>query len=427
MTKTVSLPEVPGSGNELEDYVAALFQASGHFVEKQVVEADPLDLLELDIVTTMYTKSNFQKRLIEVKGGKWGYTDLFKVVGWMQYLNVPLGGFFVTDWFDLINSAEKMKPLGLDVVQYGDFKAAPAQFESDGFGTPASSDLVELWRHSYNLERALIKQVFDGAKTGVEGAKSAKSYYKLVNNGTFFVRTPEEALNLLYSAYKDHPKISLGYALELDGGDFDPHAVGVQSPTYRQALRGGHPAVQACMYLEQRARLSILKSAVDYALLHPQGPPAIEKGTFTWGDLDFHVLPATFKSGLKWLMEQDHYALYPTFWQQFMWGWGGLYLTDREDEEFAWMSKHSGIPAHEIPTALEAFDHFFPMGGWWFEPGTAPVRILKMTPYLFQGIGAHHRRVEYGEPELAKLNLGDFGTQVLGSRINKTVDFLLAT
>ncbi|MEV7395688.1 hypothetical protein [Aeromicrobium sp. NPDC092404] len=426
MTKTVSLPEIPGSGDELEDYVAALFQASGHFVEKQVVEADPLDLLELDIVTTMYSKTKFAKRLVEVKGGKWGYGDLFKVVGWMEYLNIPVGAFFVKDWFDLGNSAERFQPLGLDVVQYGNFETAADQFEAEGFGQFADPELVGLWRHSYNVERALVQCVFKGAKTGHEGAKSAKSYYKLVNNGTFFARTPEESLNLLYAAYKEHPKISLGYALELDGGTFDPHASGVQSDAYTRAMRGGEfPEVQACMYLEQRARLSILKSAVDYALLHPQGPPALKEGTFTWGDLDFHVLPQSFKSGLEWLMAQDNYALYPTFWQQFLWGWGGFYLTDREAEEFEWMSKYSGIPAAEIPIALEAFDHFFPWAGWFTSLGSAPIRWLKLTPFLFQGIGAHHRRSQYSTPELSNLSLGDFGTHLLGSRINTTVDFLL--
>ncbi len=66
--RVVELPDIPGAGEELEDYVAALFQASGHFVEKQLVESDPADLLELDIVSTDYTHDEAVRQLIEVKG-----------------------------------------------------------------------------------------------------------------------------------------------------------------------------------------------------------------------------------------------------------------------------------------------------------------------------------------------------------------------
>jgi hypothetical protein len=30
----VKVPDIPGAGEELEDYIAALFQASGHYVER---------------------------------------------------------------------------------------------------------------------------------------------------------------------------------------------------------------------------------------------------------------------------------------------------------------------------------------------------------------------------------------------------------
>ncbi|MFF5939018.1 hypothetical protein [Streptomyces sp. NPDC012508] len=52
--KVVTLPEIPKAGEDLEDYIAALFQASGHFVEKQIIERDPADILELDIFATYY-------------------------------------------------------------------------------------------------------------------------------------------------------------------------------------------------------------------------------------------------------------------------------------------------------------------------------------------------------------------------------------
>ncbi|MFD5891708.1 hypothetical protein ACFWHQ_37905 [Streptomyces sp. NPDC060334] len=69
--KVVTLPESP-KGEELEDYIAALFQASGNFVEKQIIERDPADILELDIFSTNYGPEQAVRRLIEVKSGRWG-------------------------------------------------------------------------------------------------------------------------------------------------------------------------------------------------------------------------------------------------------------------------------------------------------------------------------------------------------------------
>src|SRR5688572_33375598 len=85
----VTLNPIPGPGTDLEHYVAALFQASGHYVEKSVIHRDPpAELLELDIVATDYFVDPVRSTLVEAKGGKqWGYPDLFKMLGWMRYLN----------------------------------------------------------------------------------------------------------------------------------------------------------------------------------------------------------------------------------------------------------------------------------------------------------------------------------------------------
>ena len=60
VNKSVSLSDIPKAGDELEDYVAALFRIWS-LREKSVVEADPLDLLELDIVATTYAQKSSQK------------------------------------------------------------------------------------------------------------------------------------------------------------------------------------------------------------------------------------------------------------------------------------------------------------------------------------------------------------------------------
>jgi hypothetical protein len=283
------------------------------------------------------------------------------------------------------------------------------------------------------VERRFAKLIHKRARNGEEGARAAKTYQRQINNGTFFARAPEESLAMLYEAYGKHPKLTRGYAHELDGDSFDPQSDSAVSASYNAMFEGKYPELQACAYLEHRARLSILKAAVDYALAHPDGAPELilEDGkNWVFQGLTYHALPATFHSGMTWLREQPSFRRYAIFWQQLLWGWGGFYLDDREEQEFEWMSTYSGIPADEISTALEAFDRFFPIpSGWFITAGATDVRMVKMVPWIFQGIGAHHRRVQYrlnDQRDLSGLNPSSWYTlRDLGKRINCTIDFLL--
>lgn len=80
------LPAVP-RGKYLEDYVAALLQQSGYFVEKSAIERGETEVLELDIVTTQYVQQIPNRVLFEVKSGAWGFSDIFKLLGWQTYLS----------------------------------------------------------------------------------------------------------------------------------------------------------------------------------------------------------------------------------------------------------------------------------------------------------------------------------------------------
>src|SRR5215468_11431976 len=93
----IALPRIPASGRDLEDYVAGLFQTAGYFVEKNIRQRDVADVLELDAVATSYDGPRPTSVLAEAKGGRWGFTDIFKVAGWMAYLGIERGGFFVKD------------------------------------------------------------------------------------------------------------------------------------------------------------------------------------------------------------------------------------------------------------------------------------------------------------------------------------------
>lgn len=425
---TVELTEIPEPGDDLEDFVAALYQSAGYFVEKSLQERAPDEVLELDLVATYYSPKSSAAVLAEVKGGGWGYPDVFKVVGWMNYLDQKQGAFFFrsSNKANLAAMSSRMEAIGLKLIELHDFTRAEDIFEQAGMGQVAAPELVSLWRHSYQIHRRLVKLVHQRSKTAgdAEGPKAAFEYQRLINDGTFFARSPLDSLSMLYAAYKEHPRLTLSCASEIAGDKFDPY-----TPTQAGALlineaflEGKHAFLQACMFLEQRARLAILKAAVDYVI------QAGDTGEPTgWGALVLQSLPKTFHDGLSWLRSQPTMERYPVLWQQFLWGWGGFYLSGREEQEFDWMSRYSGVPKHEVPSALEAFDKFFPpgMGGSWLRtPGWTEVKVTVLTPMIYEGLGAHHRRQQYALEGFGGLGSGYTGSDLVKWN-NCTVEFLL--
>lgn len=426
----VTLSDIPTTATELEHYVAALFQAAGYYVEKNLIDRAPSDVLELDVVATDYFDQAPRSRLIEAKGGGWGWTDLFKMLGWMKYLDMSEGTLFVKTSSDkpLNVMKKKMGDHNLGVVCLDSFEAPFRDFTGAGFGSPRP-ELVPLFRFSYDVERRLSQIVIDAAKAGVlDAAKAALHYQRLVNDGTFFAGSTFERLVMLYEAYKEHPKLTLAAAAEMGGEPFDPQTVATKNSMLRAALLRGHsPFLQACMFNEHRARLALLKGAVDLTCERPEGltPGTVVDGEFDWDLFLFQTLPATFREGQAWLAQQPNFHLYAVFWQQLLWGWGGFFLEHRAEEEFAWMAEYSGIPVEEIPTALEAFDRVFPIpDGWFRTPGPTDIRVVAMVPWQFQGIGAHHRRCHYDIENLDDLGGRGYTASDLGRRISETVKIL---
>lgn len=431
--RAIKLTDVPAAGTDLEDYVASLFQSSGYYVEKSLVERDPDDVLELDIVATHYTNQLPESILVEAKGGKWGYTDIFKVCGWMHYLNQTRGAFFVTkdQSKDLERVKARVAQMGIKLVQLDDFTRAVATFEAAELGSPANDSLVLLWRFSSMVERTLIRTIHEASKKEpkADGPSEILRYHRLVNDGVFFTETYVETLDLLYDAYKSHPKLTLATALEMDGHPYDPDPPATNNSLIGEALREGkHDLLQASLYTEHRARLAILRAAVNLCCMNPDGyEKSLEPGSLEW--MTYYCLPRTFIDAMEWLRGQPHFHLYALFWQQFLWGWGGFYLRHMRDAEFEWMSRYSGIPVDEIPNALTAFDRFFPMGqgGWTLESDYHDIASIKMMPMAFQGIGAHQRRQEYDDPDLTKIRGTGYTAVNMGRWINCTVDFLGGT
>jgi hypothetical protein len=426
------LSDIP-RGEELEDFVAAHFQTAGFFVEKNIVQKEAEEILELDAVVTSYPGQLPDSILFEVKSGDWGFSDLFKQLGQMTYLKMPKGAFFTTTapaHGDVTFYREKAASMGIRFLYVDNTKNANAVFESEGFPPVADPVAFKVWRFSFWVERRLLYQLRQFIKKAPKsvGPKEAIRYYRLVNNGVFFIQDIRERVYRLYSAYKEHPKLTLGNSSELAGKGYDPKEADPSTGFMKEALfEGKHPVLQASMYIEHRARLSILKAAVDYVCLKQAHllPDKIVDGKINLQKLLFSILPLSFVDALKALEAFPHFKKLPHFWQAFLWSNGGFLLTDRLEAEYKTLSDQTGIPATDIENALEFYDILFPTSGSWFQnaKGTK-FRLLKMVPLYFRGVGAFHRLSRNKFKEYAEFKITDYTSSDMIKWHNLVAKFL---
>jgi hypothetical protein len=193
-------------------------------------------------------------------------------------------------------------------------------------------------------------------------------------------------------------------------------------------FKGKHNLLQASMYVEHRAKLAVLKCAVDYICSVRNGDivePTLQQLITDLYQPNIISLPSTFRKGVEWLGQRPNVLLYPRFWQTFLWAWGGFILMDRQDEEFAELSRQTGVPLSEVPDALQAFDKLFPMPDTWFgKPAQTNFQLLKMMPVHFRGIGAFHRLNLYKAKTHDDLGYTDYTGSDLRKWQNATAQLL---
>lgn len=95
-----------------------------------------------------------------------------------------------------------------------------------------------------------------------------------------------------------------------------------------------------------------------------------------------------------------------------MWVFGGFILKDYEDKEYEVLSRKTGIPIEEISNALEAYQILFPRDdGWFIDLPNSSIKMMKMFPVPFMGIGAFYRKLIYTKSrKLEHLNLSGIYT-----------------
>lgn len=407
----VSLPELP-KGKEFEEYISAVFQCGGYYVERNITNRDIEDILELDIVVTNYCNEIPDIRLVEVKSGDCGFSDLFKVRGWMHYLKFSDGMFIAKNKGNKFKlSQEVANSLNIDLFSVDNLKESPKILNKFISDENVDSVDIAMWRFSYWLERSLIDHLYYQARSNPEKIcfQTLKKYYFQLNSSIFFMENIVKRLSSLYETFLDFPLISARCANEMIGKLFvEDHRSLPRDIFQKTFFDCEYNTIQISTFIEHRARLALLKNAVDYKIYEKNGEiDKIKNETtdvldFFGVDLVFSLmdsLPPSFRNGLDELSNHKYFSRYPVFWQWFMWIFGGFILLDYEEEEYNLLSKKTGIPVNEIPNALKAYELLFPKeDGWFIGPSsTSNIKQMKMFPVPFKGIGSMYRKHNYTE------------------------------
>ena len=419
---TVRLPKL-SKGKEFEEHISAFFQLGGNYIERNIIEKESKgkEVLELDIIATDYSSHPPEIKLLEVKSGDWGFPDIFKVRGWMDYLNIDNGIIIASKGKENVDFyKEKAKGLNIDLVVIPN-SSEPKKILSELINNITIEDVdITTWRYSYWVERNLLKRLNQKKKSHPDKKrfKVLSDYHFEVNSGIFFTQNIIQKVDTLYTSFQKFPRISAKCGNELIGNTFDNEYDEVPKKIYDDTYYNcSYNDIQISTFIEHRARLAILKNAIDYKLYKDAGDLSKTENTyekilgFNISSLD--LLPSSFKEGLNKISKHKYFHKYPVFWQWFMWVFGGFILKDYEDKEYEALSRKTGIPIEEIPNALEAYQILFPRDDGWFidlSPNSN-IKMMKMFPVPFMGIGAFYRKLIYTKSrKLKHLNLSGIYT-----------------
>ena len=274
----VLLPEFP-TDKEFEEFVAAFYQCGGLYIDRSIIDRGEEELFELDIIATDYKAAvSPHLRLIEIKSKGWGFSDIFKVRGWMEFLQIKDGEFVTLKANDHPEYCQnKANEIGVPLTSLGDWKNAPELFKNklDLMGTQELDGNV--WRFSYWIERKIGAAIKKRKKEhpGRLSYRAVDDYYFMVNSRTFLTPGALNRVNKLYDAFKMHPHIAACWAHEEQGGDFQGAHKDVPKSMFEATYYACKQTdLSLFTFVEHRSRIAIMKSAIDFAIYEKNGDAA---------------------------------------------------------------------------------------------------------------------------------------------------------
>ncbi|RMH27506.1 MAG: hypothetical protein D6692_07590 [Planctomycetota bacterium] len=395
---TITLPKNP-HGEDYEDLVGAYLLALGYFIETNLhLREGTVEILELDIIATPTTNPLSEAVLLDAKSGKSGFADIFKMFGWMKYLDISKGCVVRTqspdaskrDAMEVVKQATNVHvatlDLASDVVDLACLDGASIAMTDD----VRTSILSAAWYGRIG-QRKCLRAFIDFCKSegdSVEAVKAAIDYRWAIEQA-FLAPKPIRRASRLYSAYSASPQVTGGLIAHVAGGD------ATQEKAEWEKVRDlpERLGFQYSLMLENTARLGIVKNALLHLLdkesqpstPKPKGPQEID-----WSAFSEWTMPESFRTGLAALKAHPHRTKIPRLFQIFIEVFGGFYRLGADDD-LAHLSVCTGIPKEDIVPCLEMFNSFFPIPGGWFISAKGEMAMMKMVPAVFRGTGAFVR------------------------------------
>lgn len=394
MADSLELPKDPRD-TDYEEYIAAYLQAGGLYVERNAVYREEADLLELDILTTDFSRKSTGKNLIEIKSGDWGFGDIFKLRGWLTFLEFEHGSFIVKqDRYAFDYYKTQAGRLGIDLIDNSDHSdtknhlAAYLKCEPD-------DDIVQTIRWSFRVERDLLRRLktFKNQHKDKKGYFALDKYYYRVNSETlFFSADPMSRIHSLFKAYVDNRNITAKISLEESGGNFDDDVDTITESAFKNTYYKAEINIyQVSILVEHLTRVAVLKCCIEHLIDRLRG--AYDAGSIE-AVFDDLMLPKNLQGGLTEIIKDEYFHLYPSFWQFFTYVLGGFILLDFEEAELDVLSRATQIPLEHIPAAFEAFNKLFPRpNGWFHFYYNSQIKAHHLFPIAISGIGANYRRL----------------------------------
>ncbi|TLS68124.1 hypothetical protein FEF65_03770 [Mariprofundus erugo] len=384
----ISLPKSP-DGEQYEDAVASFIRAFGYFVESRLIlHHEGREILELDVVSTPASEDFTAKTLVDAKSGGTGFADLFKIFGWRTFLDIPKGA--------IIRHQETPERDRTAFVRYEpDTQVSVLQFSL------TDSDNVEAYfPPPFGVNDNLRKQLFiSGWYAATAERICSKEYSKFKRDNpeselpmkirkydracrvTFFEKDPLIRVQKLYAAFQKYPGLSgecIHWIAEKEGISYKD----AQSKLFDTE---GYPWAQQVMLTEHRARILIIKNAVE-SLDRYETSDIMDR-------LRLLVTPTNFQRSFEKIKKNHHRYKIPYLLHLMIEVFGGYYIDhDGFSADLEMISEASGIPMEDVIDCLSVLDDFFPTQNGWVVSIKGELNNIKFLPAVWRGIGCFTRQ-----------------------------------
>jgi len=378
---------------DYEEYICAYLQSGGLYVEKSIIHREVEEILELDVIINDFKEDCVSKKLIEIKSGGWGFSEIFKVKGWLVFLKLEDGVFIVKTIKDNFEYFQKKAiELNINLIDNHDLTQTYNSLEKFLCQKPEEKE-IETLRFSYLLERKLLKQIkrLKRDYPDVQGYKNLDDYFFKINSGSFFSSNPVRRIKQLFDVYLKYKNLTAKLCYELENGVYSDEIEKLSKNGFGSLFYNAEDSpLHIALYIEHLARLTILKSCTEQLLREHKDVFGLDH---FMESIDYLCIPRTIKTGLEQIVTDRYFHRYPIFWQFFTYVMGGFILTDLQQEEYQYISDNTGIPVTEIPNAFDSFNKLFPKAeGWMYKIPNSNIKWHLFFPVALSGVGANHRR-----------------------------------